>query len=55
LSEEQLKRYRQEVGGAGLSSYPHPWLMPDFWQAPTGSMGVGPITAIYQARFLRYL
>jgi pyruvate dehydrogenase E1 component len=55
LSEEQLKRYRQEVGGGGLSSYPHPWLMPDFWQAPTGSMGIGPITAVYQARFMRYL
>ena len=55
MSEEQLKRYRQEVNGGGLSSYPHPWLMPDFWQTPTGSMGIGPITAIYQARFLRYL
>jgi pyruvate dehydrogenase E1 component len=55
LSRDQLKRYRQEVGGGGLSSYPHPWLMPDFWQTPTGSMGIGPITAIYQARFLRYL
>jgi pyruvate dehydrogenase E1 component len=55
LSQEQLKRYRQEVGGGGLSSYPHPWLMPDFWQTPTGSMGIGPITAVYQARFLRYL
>jgi pyruvate dehydrogenase E1 component len=55
LSQEQLKRYRQEVAGGGLSSYPHPWLMPDFWQTPTGSMGIGPITAIYQARFLRYL
>jgi pyruvate dehydrogenase E1 component len=55
LSEDQLKRYRQEVSGGGLSSYPHPWLMPDFWQAPTGSMGIGPISAIYQARFMRYL
>jgi pyruvate dehydrogenase E1 component len=55
LSEEQIKRYRQEVSGGGLSSYPHPWLMPDFWQTPTGSMGIGPITAVYQARFLRYL
>src|SRR5579871_4399013 len=55
LSEEQLTRYRQEVGGGGLSSYPHPWLMPDFWQMPTGSMGIGPITAVYQARFMRYL
>ena len=55
LSEEQLGRYRQEVGGGGLSSYPHPWLMPEFWQFPTGSMGLGPINAIYQARFMRYL
>ncbi|HLW91473.1 MAG TPA: alpha-ketoglutarate dehydrogenase [Roseiarcus sp.] len=55
LSEEQLTRYRREIGGAGLSSYPHPWLMPDFWQTPTGSMGIGPISAIYQARFMRYL
>jgi pyruvate dehydrogenase E1 component len=55
LSEQQLSRYRQEVGGNGLCSYPHPWLMPDFWQFPTGSMGIGPISAIYQARFLRYL
>jgi pyruvate dehydrogenase E1 component len=55
LSEEQLANYRQETGGRGLSSYPHPWLMPDFWQFPTGSMGIGPINAIYQARFLRYL
>ncbi|RRH78269.1 alpha-ketoglutarate dehydrogenase [Falsigemmobacter faecalis] len=55
LSEEQLSNYRQETGGAGLSSYPHPWLMPDFWQFPTGSMGLGPISAVYQARFLRYL
>jgi len=55
LSEEQLSRYRQEVGGNGLCSYPHPWLMPDFWQFPTGSMGIGPISSIYQARFLRYL
>ena len=55
LSEEQLGRYRQEVGGGGLSSYPHPWLMPDFWQFPTGSMGIGVINAIYQARFMRYL
>jgi pyruvate dehydrogenase E1 component len=55
LSEEQLNRYRREIGGAGLSSYPHPWLMPDFWQTPTGSMGIGPISAIYQARFMRYL
>jgi len=55
LSEAQLANYRQEVGGNGLSSYPHPWLMPDFWQFPTGSMGIGPISAIYQARFMRYL
>jgi pyruvate dehydrogenase E1 component len=55
LSEEQLAHYRQEVGGRGLCSYPHPWLMPQFWQFPTGSMGLGPINAIYQARFMRYL
>jgi pyruvate dehydrogenase E1 component len=55
LSEEHLANYRQEVGGRGLSSYPHPWLMPEFWQLPTGSMGIGPISAIYQARFMRYL
>jgi pyruvate dehydrogenase E1 component len=55
LSEEHLKHYRQEIGGTGLCSYPHPWLMPDFWQVPTGSMGIGPITAVYQARFMRYL
>ena len=55
LSEGELDRFRQEVQGDGLCSYPHPWLMPDFWQFPTGSMGIGPISAIYQARFLRYL
>jgi len=55
LGEDQLANYRQETGGNGLSSYPHPWLMPAFWQFPTGSMGLGPITAIYQARFMRYL
>ena len=55
LSEEQLAHYRRETGGEGLSSYPHPWLMPDFWQFPTGSMGLGPLFAIYQARFMRYL
>ena len=56
LSEEQLLRFRREIPrGTGLSSYPHPWLMPDFWQFPTVSMGLGPISAIYQARFLRYL
>ena len=55
LSEERLARYRREIGEPGLCSYPHPWLMPDFWQFPTGSMGLGPINSIYQARFLRYL
>ena len=55
LGEAQLKRFRQEVGGGGLSSYPHPWLMPDFWQFPTVSMGLGPMMAIYQARFVRYM
>ncbi|MBL8587118.1 MAG: alpha-ketoglutarate dehydrogenase [Methylobacteriaceae bacterium] len=55
LSESHLERYRQEIGGGGLSSYPHPWLMSDFWQVPTGSMGIGPISAVYQARFMRYL
>jgi pyruvate dehydrogenase E1 component len=60
LSEHDLLHYRQEisamqVGAQGLSSYPHPWLMPGFWQFPTGSMGIGPIASIYQARFMRYL
>src|SRR5512137_249093 len=55
LSEEQLHKFRQEVDGDGLSSYPHPGLMPDFWQFPTVSMGLGPLMAIYQARFMRYL
>jgi len=55
LTEEQLDNFRQEVDGKGLSSYPHPWLMPDFWQFPTVSMGLGPLMAIYQARFMRYL
>lgn len=55
LSEDQLNNFRQEVGGKGISSYPHPWLMPDFWQFPTVSMGLGPIMAIYQARFMRYM
>jgi len=55
FTEEQLDRFRQEVDGGGLSSYPHPWLMPDYWQFPTVSMGLGPIMAIYQARFLKYL
>ncbi|KVU77547.1 pyruvate dehydrogenase (acetyl-transferring), homodimeric type [Burkholderia ubonensis] len=55
LSEDQLDNFRQEVGGNGISSYPHPWLMPDFWQFPTVSMGLGPIMAIYQARFMKYI
>ena len=55
ITEEQLNNFRQEVDGKGLSSYPHPWLMPDFWQFPTVSMGLGPLMAIYQARFMRYL
>lgn len=55
LSEEQLLNFRREVDGKGLSSYPHPKLMPDFWQFPTVSMGLGPLMAIYQARFLKYL
>jgi pyruvate dehydrogenase E1 component len=55
LSEEQLGRFRREVDGKGLSSYPHPWLMPGFWQFPTVSMGLSSITAIYQARFMKYL
>jgi pyruvate dehydrogenase E1 component len=55
LEESQLDNFRQEVDGGGLSSYPHPWLMPDFWQFPTVSMGLGPIMAIYQARFMKYL
>ena len=55
ISEEQMMNFRQEVDGNGLSSYPHPWLMPDYWQFPTVSMGLGPLMAIYQARFMRYL
>ncbi|WP_348748367.1 alpha-ketoglutarate dehydrogenase [Pseudomonas rhodesiae] len=60
LSEQDLAHYRQEISGPlagarGLSSYPHPWLMPDFWQFPTGSMGIGPISSIFQARLMRYL
>ncbi|MFO1198198.1 MAG: alpha-ketoglutarate dehydrogenase [Burkholderiaceae bacterium] len=60
LSADDLAHYRREIdargaGARGLSSYPHPWLMPDFWQFPTGSMGIGPISSIYQARFMRYL
>ncbi|NTV10166.1 MAG: pyruvate dehydrogenase (acetyl-transferring), homodimeric type, partial [Zoogloea sp.] len=55
LTDEQMDHFRQETGGKGVSSYPHPWLMPDFWQFPTVSMGLGPIQAIYQARFMKYL
>lgn len=55
LKQEQLDNFRQEADGKGLSSYPHPWLMPDFWQFPTVSMGLGPLMAIYQARFMKYL
>ena len=55
LTAEQMDHFRREVDGKGLSSYPHPWLMPDFWQFPTVSMGLGPIQAIYQARFMKYL
>lgn len=55
LKESQLNSFRQEVDGKGLSSYPHPWLMPDFWQFPTVSMGLGPLQAIYQAHFMKYL
>ena len=55
LKREQLEKFRQEVDGEGLSSYPHPWLMPDFWQFPTVSMGLGPIQSIYQARFMKYM
>ena len=55
LDNVALSKYRQEVDGGGLCSYPHPWLMPDFWQYPTGSMGIGPISSIYAARFMRYL
>ncbi len=55
ISEKQLDTFRQEVDGDGLSSYPHPWLMPDFWQFPTVSMGLGPLMSIYQARFMKYL
>ncbi len=55
LTDEQMNNFRQEVDGKGISSYPHPWLMPNFWQFPTVSMGLGPIMAIYQARFMKYL
>ncbi|MBM3391601.1 MAG: pyruvate dehydrogenase (acetyl-transferring), homodimeric type [Betaproteobacteria bacterium] len=55
LTEDQMNNFRREVDGRGLSSYPHPWLMPDFWQFPTVSMGLGPLQAIYQARFMKYM
>ncbi len=55
LTAEQMDNFRREVGGKGISSYPHPWLMPDFWQFPTVSMGLGPLMSIYQARFMKYL
>ncbi len=55
LTEEQLDGFRRDVDGGGLTSYPHPWLMPDFWQFPTVSMGLGPLQAIYQARFMKYM
>ena len=55
LSEDQLLNFRRDVDGKGVTSYPHPWLMPDFWQFPTVSMGLGPLQAIYQARFLKYM
>src|SRR6478735_1896509 len=55
FTDEQMDNFRQEVDGKGVSSYPHPWLMPDFWQFPTVSMGLGPLMAIYQARFMKYL
>ena len=55
LSEDQMMRFRREIGGGGLSSYPHPWLMPEFWEFPTVSMGLGPLNSIYQARFSKYL
>jgi pyruvate dehydrogenase E1 component len=55
LSKDQLNHFRQEVGGKGLASYPHPWTMSDYWQFPTVSMGLGPLQAIYQARFMRYM
>ncbi len=55
LTEEQMDSFRQETGGKGISSYPHPWLMPEFWQFPTVSMGLGPLCAIYSARFMKYM
>ncbi len=55
FTQEQMENFRSEVGGGGLSSYPHPWLMPEYWQFPTVSMGLGPLMAIYQARFMKYM
>ncbi|HPG21271.1 MAG TPA: pyruvate dehydrogenase (acetyl-transferring), homodimeric type, partial [Amaricoccus sp.] len=55
ITAERLDNFRSETGGEGLSSYPHPWLMPDYWQFPTVSMGLGPLMAIYQARFMKYM
>ncbi|TRW95307.1 alpha-ketoglutarate dehydrogenase [Paracoccus sp. M683] len=55
MDADRLAHYRQETSEPGLCSYPHPWLMPEFWQVPTGSMGIGPLAAVYQARFMRYL
>src|SRR6059058_2805014 len=55
LTEEDLRGFRQEISKNGISSYPHPWLMPDYWQFPTVSMGLGPLMGIYQARFMKYL
>src|SRR3546814_8099845 len=55
ITEPQLDHFRMEVDGRGISSYPHPWLMPEYWQTPTVSMGLGPIAAIYQARNFKYL
>ena len=55
ISDKQLNNFRQEIGGEGLSSYPHPWLMPSYWQFPTVSMGLGPIMSIYQAHIMKYL
>ena len=55
MSETKLDNFRQEIDGEGLSSYPHPWLMPDYWQFPTVSMGLGPIMSIYQAHVMKYL
>ncbi|NAZ18111.1 pyruvate dehydrogenase (acetyl-transferring), homodimeric type, partial [Glutamicibacter soli] len=53
MDADRLAHYRQETSEPGLCSYPHPWLMPEFWQVPTGSMGIGPLAAVYQARFMR--